>query len=133
MVIQRLLGKEKRTTREVGLEAEDLAYDHLIKQGLVGVERNYSSRFGEIDLIMKDQQALVFVEVKFRQSNQFGGAAVTVTPAKQQRLIKTALQYLQQQAPDSDARFDVVAIETKRQLDNNNSLEINWIKNAFDA
>jgi len=104
---------------------EELASQYLIKQGLQPVTRNYHSRHGEIDLIMADGAVLVFIEVRYRQSNLFGGAAMSVTPAKQRKIAKTALQFLQRnKKTNAVCRFDVVAI---------GSDNTEWIKNAFDA
>lgn len=75
---------------------------------------------------MKDQETLVFIEVRYRKNANYGGAAASVTPKKQQRIIKAALAYQQQNAPQSSMRFDVVALE-------GNDMEIDWIKSAFDG
>ena len=102
---------------------EQQALVFLQQQGLQLVQQNYSCRFGEIDLVMREQQRLVFVEVKFRRSNHFGGAAAAVTLSKQQKLTRTAQCYLQS-VGQQHCRFDVVAI-TEQPAD------IRWIKNAF--
>ena len=117
------------TKKEKGDKAEQQACQYLEKKGLTLITTNFTSRFGEIDLIMRDEQQgnTVFVEVRYRKNNHFGGAAVSVTPKKQQRIINTALYYMQQQEPNSSARFDVVAIEG----DINGENTINWIVNAF--
>ena len=75
---------------------------------------------------MKDQETLVFIEVRYRKNANYGGAAASVTPKKQQRIIKAALAYQQQNSPQSSMRFDVVALE-------GNDMEIDWIKSAFDG
>lgn len=75
---------------------------------------------------MKDQETLVFIEVRYRKNANYGGAAASVTPKKQQRIIKAALAYQQQNSPQSSMRFDVVALE-------GNTMEIDWIKSAFDG
>lgn len=75
---------------------------------------------------MKDQETLVFIEVRYRKNANYGGAAASVTPKKQLRIIKAALAYQQQNAPQSSMRFDVVALE-------GNDMEIDWIKSAFDG
>ncbi|GAA4900625.1 YraN family protein [Ferrimonas pelagia] len=109
--------------RSRGLEAEQHACDYLQAQGLRLLERNVQCRFGEIDLIMRHGEQLVFVEVKYRQSRGFGGAAQAVTAAKQHKLRATALWYLQQQGwGERPCRFDVLAIDGS---------ELNWIQNAF--
>jgi putative endonuclease len=108
-----------------GSAAEELAMRHLQGKGLRLKERNFRTRVGEIDLIMQQAQTLVFVEVRFRQSSNYGSPAETVTPHKQQRLIRAAMHYLQRQGLDQPCRFDIVAISGSRQQ------TIEWIQNAF--
>ena len=113
-----------------GYEAEKLAVTFLANHGLKLLEQNYHCRFGEIDLVMMDVKTLVFVEVKLRSSNHFGGAAVSITPQKQQKLILTAQHYLQQHVKNQSqiaCRFDAILM-TKADL---NSIE--WIRNAFET
>ncbi|MCW8825408.1 MAG: YraN family protein [Gammaproteobacteria bacterium] len=109
----------------MGDDAELLAIEHLRQQGLKLLDRNYHSRRGEIDIIMEDAGTLIFIEVKYRQSERFGDAAEMVTPQKQQKIIATALYYLQQHKLDCVCRFDVIAITP------NSGIE--WIKSAFEA
>ena len=87
-----------------------MAKEYLERQGLSFVGRNINGRFGELDLVMKDQAQLVFVEVKYRKSSAYGGPLAAVTASKQQKLRLTASAYLQQHAPKAYARFDVIAI-----------------------
>jgi len=118
-----------QNTRETGLLTEDIAANYLIKQGLAEITRNFTCRLGEIDLIMQEQQILVFVEVKYRKNNHFGGAAAAVSAGKQIKLQKSANFYLQKQqlnAYNTACRFDVVTIEG-----NLTCPEIVWLKNAF--
>ena len=110
----------------IGKSAEKLACQHLEKQGFILVESNYSCRRGEIDLIMRDKDSLVFVEVRYRQSNTFGSAAESVDIRKQKRLILAARHYLQQTQTPLATRFDVIAISGHEA-----NISINWIKNAF--
>ncbi|ELV3388722.1 YraN family protein [Enterobacter hormaechei] len=94
-------------------------------KGLRFVAANVRGRGGEIDLIMKDGQTIVFVEVRFRQSSRFGGAAASVTLAKQQILLQTAHLWLARHNGSFDTvdcRFDVVAFTGNA---------IDWLKNAF--
>jgi putative endonuclease len=110
-----------------GEQAEQLAHDYLLAQGLTPVARNYRSRFGEIDLILRERDTLVFVEVRLRSRADFGGAAASITAAKRAKLVATASQYLAQFSRPPACRFDVVllgALEPAR---------IEWIKHAFDA
>ena len=110
---------------EDGKLAEDLAADYLAAQGLRLIARNYRCRFGEIDLIMQDGAATVFVEVRLRASQRFGGAAASVSAQKQQRLIATALHYLTGRRGEPICRFDVIT------LDRLEPSAINWIRDAF--
>jgi putative endonuclease len=113
-----------------GLEAEKLAATFLANHGLMLVTQNYHCRFGEIDLIMMDAKTLVFIEVKLRSNNQFGGAAASITSQKQQKMILTAQHYLQQHVKNQSqmaCRFDAVLMH-KADL---NSIE--WIRNAFET
>ena len=113
-----------------GLRFEDRARRYLQAQGLRFVDSNYRCRFGEIDLVMHDEDTLCFIEVRFRNSLGYGGASASITPAKQRRIVKAALFYLSgsphrlQQA----IRFDALLIQQER-----NELEFNWIRNAFYA
>lgn len=88
-----------------GLEAEKLTATFLINHGLKIVNQNYHCHYGEIDLIMKDANALVFVEDRLRSNSRFGSAGATITPQKQQKLIATAQHYLQLH-DDTACRFD---------------------------
>jgi len=110
-----------------GQVAEQLACDYLQQQKLTLITKNYHCRRGEIDLIMQDQDTLVFVEVRYRKSNRYGSALESIDFKKQQKIIFTAQHYLSTQSPSlSLYRFDVIAITpTKVQP------EITWVKDAF--
>lgn len=133
--------KTKTVKRNQGDKAENLAYDFLLKQGLSLIDKNFTTRAGEVDLIMQDKNdadTLIFIEVRYRKNKDFGGAAASVTPKKQRRIIKAALAYQQQNAPQSSMRFDVIAIEGDNNdkgfnKNSSNKMEINWIKSAFDG
>lgn len=115
-------------TQRIGKIAEDLACDYLQNQGLKLVTRNFYCRCGEIDLVMRDKEYLVFIEIRSRNTNRFGGGAASITHHKQQKLLKTAQYYLQQNKllEKIPCRFDVIAI-----LSVQSRAEIEWIKNAF--
>jgi len=115
---------------KTGREAEDLAYQFLLKQGLKPVLRNFRCKQGEIDLIMQDKNVLIFVEVRYRKSSHFGSSAESVTRTKQAKLIRAASYYLQQNSKMAKypARFDVIAISPINGQD-----MIDWIPDAFDA
>lgn len=102
----------RQSSREVGLRGEDIAVQYLEALGFSIVLRNFRSRFGEIDLIAKDGDTIVFVEVKCRKSRSFGQAVEQITRGKQRKIMKTAGEYLQKcGAPGSKVRFDVLAID----------------------
>lgn len=113
-----------------GQEAEDLACRYLQAQGLRLLERNYHCARGEIDLIMRQDDGIVFVEVRYRRSVSFGGGAESVDYHKQAKLIATALHYLQghKRLSDCPSRFDVVAVAPGKEQAN-----IQWIRDAFQA
>jgi len=118
------------STKQSGDIAEQLAANFLAEQGLIFVESNVHSRQGEIDLVMKEKDTFVFIEVKYRKNKHFGGAIAAIPYKKQQKIIKTAAFYLQQHGLkeyNTSCRFDVVAIDGEL-----NHPEITWLKNAFD-
>jgi len=113
--------------KTTGDRAELLACRYLKRHGLRLLTRNFHCRRGEIDLIMRDGDSLVFVEVRYRQQSSFGHAAETVTHAKQSRIIHCARYYMTvHQNWDMPTRFDVVAIEGRP-----DDLKIEWFANAF--
>ncbi|HEX5848251.1 MAG TPA: YraN family protein, partial [Rubrobacter sp.] len=96
------------TNRSAGARGEDLALRYLIGRGYELVERNYRNRRGEIDLIVRKRDTIVFVEVKLRRSTGFGDPLEAVTPRKQATIRSLAEQYLADYQPDYDTlRFDV--------------------------
>lgn len=111
-------------TQRDGATQETLALTHLEAAGLQLLARNVASRVGELDLVMQDGEILVFVEVRSRTSSRFGGAAASVTFAKQQRLARAAQVFLKTtwRGPLPRCRFDVVAISPER---------IDWLRDAF--
>lgn len=111
--------------KATGDQAELLAAIYLQKQGLNLLEKNYRCRYGEIDLILRDQKTLVFAEVRLRSNLNFGGAASSITPQKQNRLILTAQHFLGTQHNPPPCRFDVVLLKDL------SLTHIEWIKNAF--
>lgn len=108
-----------------GAKAEQLAAAFLQRQGLKLVETNYRCRFGEIDLICHDRNTLVFVEVRLRGNDAYGGAAASITTSKQHKLVLAARHYLQRLRASPACRFDVVLLRGLRDND------IEWIRNAF--
>jgi putative endonuclease len=115
---------------EIGRRHEDAACEYLRARGLVPLERNYRCRLGEIDLVMKDGDAIVFVEVRYRRGFRFGDAAQSIVASKRRRVIMTAQHYLQTHARlrTHAARFDVVAIASGP-----SGPVMDWIKDAFQT
>ena len=107
-----------------GALAEQLAERYLVRQGLRLIERNFRCRLGEIDLIMRDGAAMVFVEVRQRSNSRFGGAIASIDLRKQQKLIAAAHYYLANSTVLPPCRFDALLIEGDA---------INWIRDAFSA
>lgn len=94
-----------------GRTAEALAGRFLESRGLTVVARNFRTRRGEIDLVARDGATLVFVEVRFRRSASHGGAAESITPAKQARMVAAAQVYLLRQRGDPPCRFDAILLD----------------------
>lgn len=107
-----------------GQHAENLAAIFLQQQGLKLIARNYRCRFGEIDLIAREGKTLVFVEVRMRASNQFGGAAASITASKRRKLLRTARHYLAGSTRTPACRFDALLL-------NGTDNSVQWLKNAF--
>jgi len=119
--------KKATHTKKIGDQGEKLALNFLIKKKFSLVQRNYHSRYGEIDLIMKNEELLIFVEVRLRSSQNFGGALASVDYRKQAKLIKCAQYYLLKHPTKLNLRFDVIAISPLE-----SQHEIQWVPNAFD-
>ncbi len=100
------------STREAGAEAEDAACAFLEERGVRVVQRNFRARGGEIDVVAREGDTLVFVEVRFREGEEFGAPEETVGSAKRRMVITAAREYLRRVPPSSwkEARFDVVAV-----------------------
>ena len=111
-----------------GRAAEEHACAHLEQNGLRRLARNYRSPFGEIDLVMQDGDTLVFVEVRYRRSPDFGAPDETVDTRKQARLRATAEHYLQRRprASKNPCRFDIVAVTS-----GHDGESLKWLRNAF--
>ncbi len=106
----------------MGAYGEELAYRYLVNRGLLLRQRNFRTRYGEIDLIMQDDQVIVFVEVKYRSSIRFGSPLEAVNLSKQRQIKKIARIYLTQLGCEPQCRFDVIGILGK---------QIKWVKGAF--
>jgi putative endonuclease len=114
--------------KELGKKGEEIALRFLKKKGYKIIERNYVCKLGEMDIIAREKDTLVFVEVKTRTSMAFGPPQLAVNSTKQMQLSKVALYFLKEkQLEDIKARFDVVAILLRPKGE-----EIELIKDAFD-
>lgn len=118
------------TSNILGAWGEEKAAEYLKLHGFSLIERNYHSRYGEIDLIMENEEFLIFVEVKLRKNNRYGTPAEAVTFKKQERLRNTALLYLQTHETEKQPRFDVIEIYAPQGMDTK-PLPISHIENAF--
>jgi putative endonuclease len=112
-----------KTTQAQGAAAEDLAARYLAARGLGVIERNFRVRGGEIDLICRDGDTVVFVEVRLRRHSGYGGAAASITAAKQAKIIMAARHWLVRHG-EAPCRFDCVLLDDQR---------IEWLRNAFAA
>mgnify|MGYP005857425553 CR=1 FL=1 len=125
-------GKSSSRSNESGAIAEQWARKFLEQQGLVTVHQNYRTSQGEIDLIMREGQTVVFVEVRLRNHAAFGGAAYSIDHRKQRRIIAAARHFLQAtQAWDKVVcRFDAVCLG--KDITNDTPYQVEWLRNAFD-
>ncbi|KGM53226.1 hypothetical protein N799_12005 [Lysobacter arseniciresistens ZS79] len=114
--------------RQRGAAVEAAARAHLVEAGLRPIAANANYRLGELDLVMLDGEVLVFVEVRFRRDDRFGGGAVSVDWRKQAKLVRAAQLFLMRHRRYADApcRFDVVDA-----CGDPDAPEINWIRDAF--
>lgn len=121
--LRNLLSRPRTPAQISGQAGEDAALAYLQQHGLVLAERNFRCKSGEIDLILRDGATLVFVEVRRRADTHHGGAAASVTPAKQARLLRAAQFYLLRYRAPPACRFDVIAIDGGA---------MTWLKNAIE-
>jgi len=118
-----IVARGRRTAAQVsGGQGEDAASALLVRHGMRIVARNYRTRFGEVDIVARDGESLVFVEVRLRADSRFGGAAASVGARKQARIAAAARQFLRDTRSNLPCRFDVVAIEAG---------EARWLRAAF--
>jgi putative endonuclease len=118
---------QKTDKRKRGDVAEDLALAYFQQRAFELIARNFNCRLGELDLVMSDQDYLVFIEVRHRKSHLYGGALESITPSKQAKLRRAAEVYMQStKTPDCPCRFDILCL-----TGNLNKPDYQWIKNAF--
>ena len=116
--------------QKIGKHAELYACRFLEKQGFRLLEQNYRCYHGEIDLIMLDQEDIVFIEVRSRKSTKYGNALESINRTKIRKIIKTATDYLQKKKLlyKVNSRFDVIAIHPVA-----GKMQLEWFKNAFSV
>ena len=117
------------TSKELGRIGEDEAVRFLEKKGCKVLDRNYRTRFGEVDIIVKDKGVIAFVEVKTRRGSGFSLPKEAVGHAKIQRIIKASLDYLSKTDNDMSVRFDVIGIEVSK----DGSFEVEYIIDAIEV
>lgn len=115
------------TTRAIGAAHEDAAARHLERAGLSVLARNVTCRVGEIDIVLRDRELLVFAEVRYRRDADFGSAFESVDARKQRRLVAAARWYLgaNPQLAETPCRFDVIAVTGAAPY------RIEWLRDAF--
>ncbi len=122
----------KKTTQanHSGKIAEDIAANYLVRQGLKLIDRNFRSRFGEIDLIGLEKEILVFIEVRYRNNESHLSVVETIDQRKCKKLVTTSKYFINKHRnyQSNQCRYDVIAITGE--LD---KPAIEWIKNAFQA
>lgn len=128
------VGRSSSPTHQLGAKAEEAAAIFMQQQGYQLVAQNFNSRLGEIDLIVQRGRQLVFVEVRQRKANSLVSALESITLAKQRRIIKTAMIFLQQhrQYHKHDCRFDVIAMTASAVTGPADALQLEWIQAAFN-
>jgi putative endonuclease len=116
--------------RADGEAVETAACRYLEQQGLQCIERNFNTRGGELDLVMRERDTLVFVEVRFRKTDHFGTPAESITASKQRKLLRTAQLYLLRHSAwqNKPCRFDIIAARPGE-----SGLQFEWIQNAFGS
>jgi putative endonuclease len=121
--------KYSNLAQERGREAERKAFKYLKANGLVSIARNFRCRFGEVDHVMREDNCLVFVEVRYRATSRFASAACSVDRHKQKKLVQTAASFLSQHVEfrNHSVRFDVLAFDKAP----DQQCELQWIKDAF--
>ena len=117
---------EEKHTREIGMEGEDIALKYLLEHGYKLLQRNWHFGKYEVDLIVENDDALVFVEVKFRSTSYFGEPEIFVSNKQKLNLIRAANRYISKFDIEKEARFDIVSIVMQ-----NGQPKVNHIEDAF--
>ena len=117
-------------SRNIGAQWENVVLTHLTSTGLTLLTRNFTCRFGELDLVMRDRDCVVFVEVRYRDSRARGDGVVSVGKAKRAKLVRAAQVYLlaHPQLAQEPCRFDVIGCRGSLQQP-----QLDWIPSAFEV
>lgn len=117
--------------RELGAAAEEIAAAYLAAHGAEILERNYRRRLGELDVIAREGDTLLIIEVRTRSTSAYGGAAASVDVRKRRRIVRAAQQLLQRRGELGRlaVRFDVVVVSNVKTA----QPTVDWIRHAFDA
>jgi len=116
----------EKPTREIGMEGEEIALRYLLEKGYKLLQRNWHFGKYEVDLIIENNEYLVFVEVKFRSTNYFGEPEIFVSDKQKHNLVKAANRYINKYSVEKEARFDIVSIVMEHKKP-----KINHIEDAF--
>lgn len=119
-------------SRTIGKWGEEKALEYLLGKGYTLVVKGFRSRFGEIDMIMKNKEYLTFVEVKTRKNSGYGYAREYVSQAKQRKIVSTAQYYLMKEPTMLQPRFDVIEVYAQQGISTPKP-DIEHIENAFDS
>lgn len=125
--------------QKIGFEIEQLVKEYLLKQNIIVLQSNYFCKYGEIDLIGSENNILVFIEVRYRKNEDYGGAIASITKTKQSKIIRACKMYLLENNlyDKVECRFDVVVVQNNSKQNNeydpHAKKNIIWLKNAFIA
>lgn len=117
-------------SRKKGYVGEEIAINYLKSKNLKFICKNYYSKYGEIDIIFENLQYIIFVEVKMRKKNSLVSGLESISPKKQENIIKTAYVYLEKVKNPKQPRFDIISIEIDNKTDTRSIIHI---ENAFEA
>ncbi len=123
-------GSVSSASQQRGARVESQALDYLLGQGLQLIDKNFHCRYGEIDLIMREHETLVFTEVRYRAATAHASAVESVDARKQRRIIRSAEYYLQRHPEQAwrNCRFDVLGVDDSR-----DQQRLEWVKDAFQS
>jgi len=120
-------------TAKIGRIGEEMVADYLKSQGYIITARNYSSKFGEIDIVAESREYILFVEVKTRKKNPLVSPADAVNAKKQKKIILTAYDFLAKLRINISYRFDVAEVYYEIKENGELKVDLNYIKNAFST